>query len=110
MAKIGVIGDKHTVQTFALAGIKDSHIVEDFESVGPVEEAFDRLTGDPDISILFLTHKTTEAISEKLSYYTKMKSLYPILITVPDIFGDGEGKDEIREMIMRAVGVALDVS
>lgn len=105
--RIAVIADRHTVQAFSLAGVKDVHAAEDFTQTAPLENAFDSFTLDGNISVLFLTKKVSQAIREKLKYYSELKSLYPLVITIPDMSGDDPGDDRIKRLIRRAVGVDL---
>ncbi len=105
--KVAVIADKHTVQAFSLAGVKDSHVAADLADTGPMEEAFDRFTGNGNFSILFLSEKTARAMAMKLKYFAELKTLYPLIITVPDVHGEEEGEDRIKRLIRRAVGVDI---
>ena len=107
MMRIAVIADRHTVQAFSLAGVKDVYAAEDLTQTAPMESAFVRFTRDGNISVLFLTEKVSRTITEKLKYYSELKSLYPLVITIPDMSGDDSGDDRIKRLIRRAVGVDL---
>ena len=105
--RIAIMGDKHTVQTFSLAGVKDRQIVKDLDKTKPIEEGFDTLAMNDDISIIFMTDRVAKAIGQKLKYHSELKSLYPLIITIPDISGESEEEDRVKKMIKRAVGVDI---
>jgi len=104
---IAVMGDKHTVQTFSLAGVKQYHIVEDFDAPGMIEKGFDGFVADENVSIIFLTDRTARAIDRKLKYHAELKRLYPLIIAIPDVTGESEGEDRVKMLIRRAVGVDI---
>ncbi|MDP6156146.1 MAG: V-type ATP synthase subunit F [Candidatus Thermoplasmatota archaeon] len=104
---IAVIGDKHTVQTFSLAGVKQNHIVKDFNTPGEIEKGFDGFVADEHISIIFLTERTAKAIDTKLKYHSELKQLYPLIIAIPDVSGESEEEDRVKVLIRRAVGVDI---
>ena len=104
---IAVMGDKHTVQTFSLAGVKQYHIVENFDSTEKIEEGFDGFVANENISIIFLTERTARAIDTKLKYHAELKQLYPLIIAIPDVSGESEGEDRVKSLIRRAVGVDI---
>ena len=103
---VAVMGDKHTVQTFSLAGVKQHHIVEDFNLPDRIEEGFDRFVDDANISIIFITDRTARAIDTRLKYHAELKKLYPLIIAIPDVTGESE-EDRVKILIRRAVGVDI---
>ena len=105
--KVAVMGDRHTVQTFSLAGVKDNYTVDDLDKLGEIEDPFDRFTSDDNISIIFLTERTASAIAQKIKYHAELKSLYPLIITIPDVQGESEDEDRLKKLIRRAVGVDI---
>jgi len=104
---IAVMGDKHTVQTFSLAGVKQYHIVRDFNAPKQIEKGFDSFVADENISIIFLTDRTARAIDTKLKYHAEMKRLYPLIIAIPDVSGQSEEEDRVKILIRRAVGLDI---
>ena len=105
--RIAIMGDLHTVQTFSLAGVKDRYVVADLGKIDPIEDGFDTLASNDDISIIFMTDGVAKAIGQKLKYHSELGSLYPLIITIPDISGESEGEDRVKKLIRRAVGVDI---
>lgn len=105
--KVAVMGDRHTVQTFSLAGVKENYTADNLDKLSEMEDEFDRFTSDENISIIFMTERTASAIAQKIRYHAELKSLYPLIITIPDVLGESEGEDRLKKLIRRAVGVDI---
>ena len=97
--EILVIGDRHTVTGFRLAGIKKTYSTED-DQVDLKSILMDDSTG-----VLILTEKFAESQRKLIENHRESKKMMPIIVEVPDISGPlSRDIDPIRELIKRAIG------
>lgn len=105
---VAIIGDQNIVDAFGLIGVAKSIVIEPESDIDRAKKEFDSITREKDILIIFITVTASKALEETIAYFSKVKSLYPLLITVPDMSGKMEERDAVAKLIERAVGVSLE--
>jgi V/A-type H+-transporting ATPase subunit F len=102
--EIALIGDRHTVYGFRLAGIRRTLLMEDIRQ----EDVRGILKGlfDEGIGIILVTEKVAEEIRNILEEVSRFrKGIMPIVVEIPDSGGPMVKKiDPMRELIKRTVG------
>lgn len=102
--EIALIGDRHTVYGFRLAGIRRTLLMEDIRQ----EDVRGILKGlfDEGIGIILVTEKVAEQIKNILEEVSRFrKGIMPIVVEIPDSGGPMVKKiDPMRELIKRTVG------
>ena len=102
--EIALIGDRHTVYGFRLAGIRRTLLMEDIRQ----EDVRGILKGlfDEGIGIILVTEKVAEQIRNILEEVSRFrKGIMPIVVEIPDSGGPMVKKiDAMRELIKRTVG------
>jgi len=102
--EIALIGDRHTVYGFRLAGIRRTLLMEDIRQ----EDVRGMLKGlfDEGIGIILVTEKVAEEIRNILEEVSRFrKGIMPIVVEIPDSGGPMVKKsDPMRELIKRTVG------
>ncbi|MFB0520267.1 MAG: V-type ATP synthase subunit F [Desulfatiglandales bacterium] len=102
--EIALIGDRHTVYGFRLAGIRRTLLMEDIRQ----EDVRGILKGlfDEGIGIILVTEKVAEQIRNILEEVSRFrKGIMPIVVEIPDSGGPMVKKiDPMRELIKRTVG------
>ncbi len=97
--EILVVGDRHTVTGFKLAGIKKTYSTDD-DQVDLKSILMDETTG-----VLILTEKFAENHRKLIDNHRESKKMMPIVVEVPDVSGPlARDIDPIRELIKRAIG------
>ena len=105
--EIALIGDKHTVYGFRLAGIKKAFLIEDSRQ----EDIRGILKGlfSDNIGLILITEKIAAEIGgllEEVNRFTK--GIMPIILQIPDSGGPLISKvDPMRELIKRTVGFEI---
>ena len=101
---IALIGDRHTVYGFRLAGVKNTFVVEEVRR-DEIRETLRKMFAGP-TCILLVTEKIaqeTRSIIEEEKRFRK--GIMPIILEIPDSAGPLTAKaDPIRELIKRTVG------
>ncbi|PIV69743.1 MAG: V-type ATP synthase subunit F [Euryarchaeota archaeon CG01_land_8_20_14_3_00_38_12] len=100
--KICVIGDRDTVIGFALSGVKNRITPKDKKEA---ENALAKFMEDPGIGVIIITEKLAEMLRKEINTWKTRKSLYPVIVEIPDKKGVMEREDRIEKIIRRAVGV-----
>ena len=105
--EIAVIGDRHTVCGFKLAGIGKTFRMEDLREAGVravLRELFDGTVG-----IILVTEKTAVEIGDVLDEVNRFRTgIMPIILEIPDSSGPLISKsDPMREIIKRTVGFEI---
>jgi vacuolar-type H+-ATPase subunit F/Vma7 len=105
--EIALIGDRHTVYGFRLAGIRKTFPMEDIrqEDVrGILKGLFEDKTG-----ILLVTERVAEEIGDILEEMDRLrKGIMPIVLEIPDSGGPLIKKvDPMRKLIKRTVGFEI---
>ena len=102
--EIALIGDRHTVYGFRLAGIRRTLLMEDIRQ----EDVRGILKGlfDEGIGIILVTEKVAEEIRNILEEVSRFrKGIMPIVVEIPDSGGPMVKKiDAMRKLIKRTVG------
>ena len=105
--EIALIGDRHTVHGFRLAGIRKTFLVEEIRQRdirGVLKNLF-----DGDIGIILVTEKVAEEMRDILEEVNRFrKGILPIVVEIPDSSGPLITKvDPIRGLIKRTVGFEM---
>lgn len=98
--KVAVLGDRHTVLGFALAGIEGN--VSGEHPLKLLNEFMER----DDLGILIITSGVAETLRKEISQW-KYQKHFPIIVEIQE-FGKELTKDRIGELLKRAVG--MDIS
>jgi len=105
--KIALIGDKHTIYGFKLAGIKKTFLIEDSRQEdirGILKGLFEDST-----ALILITEKIAAIIGGLLEEASRFKKgIMPIVLQIPDSGGPLISKvDPMRELIKRTVGFEI---
>ena len=105
--EIALIGDRHTVHGFRLAGIRKTFLMEEIRQRdirGVLKGLF-----DGDIGIILVTEKVAEDMRDILEEVNRFrKGILPIVVEIPDSSGPLITKvDPIRGLIKRTVGFEM---
>ncbi len=105
--EIALIGDKHTIHGFRLAGIKKTFLIEDIrrEDIrGVLKDLF-----EDSIALILITEKIAEEIGSLLEEADRFrKGIMPIILQIPDSGGPLISKiDPMRGLIKRTVGFEI---
>ena len=105
--KIAVIGDKHTVYGFRLAGVRDAYIIDKIIKAD-IKELFKDLY-DKDFGLILITEKLNAELKETLEDVDRFrKGIIPIVLAIPDSSGPlTEKVDPMRDLIRRTIGFEL---
>jgi len=105
--EIALIGDRHTVYGFRLAGIRKTFLIEQIRQ----EDIRGVLNGlfDDNIGIILVTEKVAGEIRHILEEVGRFrKGIMPIVVEIPDSGGPLPEKiDPMRELIKRTVGFEI---
>jgi vacuolar-type H+-ATPase subunit F/Vma7 len=106
--EIAVIGDEDTVIGFSLAGIKHISIIEEQAENQKIMDTIKEFINIPEIGFMIITQKIAEQIRDDLEKLKLEKTLYPIIIELPDKHGEVPDRvDPIRLLIRRAIGMEV---
>ena len=105
--EIALIGDRHTIYGFRLAGIKKTFLIEDSrqEDVrGILKDLFEDST-----ALILITEKIAAKIRVLLEEANRFrKGIMPIILQIPDSGGPLiSAVDPMRELIKRTVGFEI---
>ena len=105
--EIALIGDRHTVYGFRLAGIRKAFPLEEIREQG-INEVLKDLFG-PGIALLLVTERVAEELGDKLKEANRFKKgILPVIVVIPDSNGPMIKKiDPIRQLIRRTVGFEI---
>ena len=105
--EIALIGDKHTIYGFRLAGIKKTFLIEDSRQ----EDIRGILKGlfEDNTALILITEKIAAEIGSVLEEANRFrKGVMPIILQIPDSGGPLISKgDPMRELIKRTVGFEI---
>jgi vacuolar-type H+-ATPase subunit F/Vma7 len=107
MMEIALIGDKHTIYGFRLAGIKKTFLIEDSRQEhirGILKGLFEDST-----ALILITEKIAAEIGGLLEEANRFrKGVMPIILQIPDSGGPLVSKvDPMRALIKRTVGFEI---
>jgi vacuolar-type H+-ATPase subunit F/Vma7 len=107
MMEIALIGDKHTIYGFRLAGMKKTFLIED-RRTEDIREILKSLFEDS-IALILITEKIAAEIGDLLREANRFrKGIMPIILQIPDSGGPLISKiDPMRELIKRTVGFEI---
>ncbi len=104
--EIALIGDRHTVHGFRLAGIRKAFLMDEVRGDirGIVKGLF-----DGNVGIIVVTETVAEEIRNILEEVSRFKrGIMPIVVEIPDSRGPMIKKvDAMRELIRRTVGFEM---
>jgi vacuolar-type H+-ATPase subunit F/Vma7 len=107
MMEVALIGDKHTIYGFKLAGIQKTFLIEDRRQEdirGILRGLFEGST-----ALILITEKIAAEIGDLLEEANRFKKgIMPIILQIPDSGGPLIAKvDPMRELIKRTVGFEI---
>ena len=104
--EIALIGDKHTIYGFRLAGIRKTFLIKGISQ--EIREILKGLFSD-NICLILITEKIAEEIRDILKDMDRFrKGIMPIILEIPDSGGPLISKvDHMRELIKRTVGFEI---
>ncbi len=97
--KVAVLGDRHTVLGFALAGVEGKE-----PGSHPLKILDDFMSRD-DLGILIITSEISETLKHEIAQW-KMQKHFPIVVEIQE-FGKELSGDRIGELLKRAVGMDI---
>ena len=105
--EIALIGDKHTIYGFSLAGIKKTYLIEDSRKGdigGILKDLFEDNT-----ALILITERIASEMGDLIKEADRFrKGIMPIILQIPDSSGPLVSKvDPMRELIKRTVGFEL---
>ena len=105
--EIALIGDKHTIYGFRLAGIKKTFLIEDRRQEdirGILKGLFEDRT-----ALILITEKIANEMGGLLEEANRFrKGIMPIILQIPDSGGPLAAKvDPMRDLIKRTVGFEI---
>ncbi len=105
--EIALIGDKHTIYGFRLAGIKKTFLIEDSKQ-GDIRGVLKDLFED-NTALILITEKIAVEIGGLLEEAIRFrKGIAPIVLQIPDSGGPLISKvDPMRDLIKRTVGFEI---
>jgi len=104
--EIALIGDRHTVYGFRLAGIRKTFLMEEISQ--DIRETLKGLFSDK-VGIILVTEKVAEERRDILEEANRLrKGIMPIILEIPDSSGPLPEKiDPMRGLIKRTVGFEI---
>jgi len=103
MQKIVVVGDRDLCLGFGLAGVVESHEINDAAQVEPMLLL---LMDREDVGMVILYDEFMNHLSVKLK--NKLQTVTrPVLVTVPGKKGADEKAESLQALIKKAIGVEL---
>lgn len=97
--KVAVLGDRHTVLGFALAG------VEGKEPGDRPRKILDEFMEREDLGILIITSEIAKTLRKDISRW-KYQKHFPIVVEIQE-FGKELTEDHIGQLLKRAVGMDI---
>lgn len=105
---IAVIGDEDTVIGFGLAGVKNCVIIKKDTDKIEIINSIKGLIKTKGLGFILISQQVAESVRAELERMKIEKSLYPILIELPDKTGELPDRvDPIRLLIKRAIGMEV---
>jgi V/A-type H+-transporting ATPase subunit F len=107
MMEIALIGDRHTVYGFRLAGLRKTFRIEGTGKEDIRSVLKDLFGGN--IALILVTERVAEEIGGMLEEAARFKKgIVPIVIKIPDSTGTSLDRiDPIRELIRKTVGFEI---
>ena len=105
--EIALIGDRHTVHGFRLAGIRRTFLIDEMRTRDTRELIRELFSGE--IALLLITERVAEELGELLEEAARFKrGIMPILVEIPDSRGPLATRGEsIRAIIKKTVGFEI---
>lgn len=103
--KIAVVGSRLLAIGSKLAGIVASYTVTEQEEV---ESTLRTLLQRDDIGIIIITQNLVKKIRDRKLIHAVENSLMPLIIDVADFNEAQNETDQLRRMILRAVGIDIN--
>ena len=97
--KVAVLGDRHSVLGFALAG------VEGKEPGSHPMKILDEFMSRDDLGILIITSEIAQTLKHEIAHWKREKH-FPIIVEIQE-FGKELTEDRIGELLKRAVGMDI---
>lgn len=105
--EIALIGDKHTVNGFRLAGIQRTFLIHEVQS-GDIRGLLRELFSG-EVALMLITERSAEQLGDLLEEAERFKKgILPIVVQIPDSTGPLATKtDPIRVLIKKTVGFEI---
>jgi vacuolar-type H+-ATPase subunit F/Vma7 len=105
--EIALIGERHTVHGFRLAGIRRAFLIDEARK-GDIRALLRELFSG-DIALLLINERVAEELGELLEEAMRYKKgILPVLIEIPDSGGPLAARaDPIRALIKKTVGFEI---
>ena len=97
-----IIGDADTVLGFRFAGVTGDVV----ETVEEAREAFARAIEPHELGVLLITRPVEDMLESEVTAH-RLECLPPYLAVIPDIWGNGQKRRSLQEMISEAVGIKI---
>ena len=97
-----IIGDQDTVLGYRFAGVTGDAV----ETAEEARAAFARAVGRAEPGILLLTRPVEDMLEAEVTAH-RLESTPPYLAVIPDIWGHGQKRRSLQEMISDAVGIKI---
>ena len=107
--EIALIGDKHTIYGFRLAGIKKTFLIEDNDKRQEDIRVILKDLFQDSTALILITEKIANEMGSLLEEANRFrKGIMPIILQIPDSGGPLAAKvDPMRELIKRTVGFEI---
>jgi V/A-type H+-transporting ATPase subunit F len=100
--KIRLLGDRLSLEMFAMVGITGENPVEAEE----IERVIEKFMAEPDVGVVLITNSRAKRLGAKFRKYIERRRL-PLVLRIPDRH-DAEGQaGELREYLQRTLGIRL---
>jgi vacuolar-type H+-ATPase subunit F/Vma7 len=105
--EIALIGDRHTVHGFRLAGIQRTFLIDDLPS-GDIRAVLRELFSGK-VALVLITERVGEELGDLLEEAERFKKdILPIVVQIPDSTGPLSTRtDPIRALIKKTVGFEI---
>ena len=105
--EIALIGDRHTVHGFRLAGIRRAFLIDEARKGDMRALLREFFSGE--VALMLITERVAEELGDLLEEATRFKKgIMPILIEIPDSGGPlATRPDPIRALIKKTVGFEI---
>ncbi len=100
--KIAVVGKQYFTDGFLLGGIHDIFPANEENEA----QILERLLEEKKYALIFITEGTKRRLPWKLKKKVE-ESTYPLVITLPNIKGEGEEDADLHVMVKRALGIDI---
>ncbi|MGC8567784.1 MAG: V-type ATP synthase subunit F [Candidatus Micrarchaeia archaeon] len=102
--RIAAVGSKLLVAGLNLIGIKEAYEIEEPEAA---TSKIKELAGRSDIGMIIVNENLVKEIKDRKVRNMINESSMPIFVQVPDFKEEEEIGEELKELVMRAIGIDI---